>query len=230
MKKLIIFILLFTTVATFSQKKKKESIEKELILIENDSIIFDLDAVNLLRKLKFDNQKERKYYYWYWRKVHKAYPFATLTATTLNEIDKNLKTIKSKKKRKKYIRKAQKLLNEEFKGKLKKLTKTEGKILIRLIHRQTGMTTFSLIKKYRSGWKAFWYDSSAKLFRLSLKKEYHPESKEIDFLIEDILQRAFIRESLIEHKSKLNINYNKLSNQYKNIDIVNVIKKSMKKS
>lgn len=230
MKKIITLILLLLTIVAFSQKKKKESIEKELILIENDSIIFDLNAVNLLKKLKFDNQKERKYYYWYWRKVHKAYPFAILTATTLNEIDKNLKTIKSKKKRKKYIRKAQKLLNEEFKGKLKKLTKTEGKILIRLIHRQTGMTTFSLIKKYRSGWKAFWYDSSAKLFRLSLKKEYHPENREVDFLIEDILQRAFIRESLIEHKSKLNIDYEKLSDQYKNIDIVNVIKKSMKKS
>lgn len=230
MKNLFTFILLLITITTFSQKKKKESIEKELILIENDSIIFDLDAVNLLKKLKFDNQKERKYYYWYWRKVHKAYPFAALTATTLKEIDFNLKKIKSKRKRKKYIRKAQKLLNEEFKGKLKKLTKTEGKILVRLIHRQTGMTTFDLIKKYRSGWKAFWYDSSAKLFRLSLKKEYHPESNEVDFLVEDILQRAFVRESLIEHKSKLNIDYIKLSDKYKNIDIVKVIKKSMKKS
>ncbi len=223
MKKIIILLLLLVTVTVFSQKRKKEVITDELILIENDSIIFDLDAVNLLKKLNFDNKKERRYYYWYWKKVHKAYPYATLTATTLKDIDKNLAKIKSKRKKKKYIRKAQKLLNEEFKGKLKNLTKTEGKILIRLIHRQTGLTTFNLIKKYRSGWKAFWYNSTANVFKLSLKKEYNPENKALDFLVEDILQRAFVRESLKEYKSKLDFDYNNLTAKYKNIDIVKVI-------
>ena len=223
MKKIFTIALVLLTFATFSQKKKKEVILDDLILIENDSIIFDLDDVNLLKKLKFDNKTERRYYYWYWKKVHHAYPFALKTASALREIEHNLKRFKSKRKRKKYIRKAQKLLNEEFKGKLKKLTRTEGKILIRLIHRQTGTTVFNLIKKYRSGWKAFWYNSTANLFDLSLKKEYHPERKELDFLVEDILQRAFVKESLTEYKSKLNFDYQDLSAKYKNIDIVKVI-------
>ncbi|MCF6350479.1 MAG: DUF4294 domain-containing protein [Flavobacteriaceae bacterium] len=219
----IIILLLLITVTVFSQKRKKEIITDELILIENDSIIFDLEIVNLLKKLQFNNKKERRYYYWYWKKVHKAYPFATLTATTLKEVDKNLVKIKEKRKKKKYIRKAQKLLNKEFKEKLKKLTKTEGKILIRLIHRQTGLTAFNLIKKYRSGWKAFWYNSTANIFKLSLKKEYRPKDKALDFLVEDILQRAFVKETLKESKSKLDFDYNSLVFKYKNIDIVKVI-------
>ena len=222
-KKTLLLLFLLIIVATFSQKKKKSAITDEMVLIENDSIIFALDDVDILKKIKFDNKDERRYYYWYWKKVHKAYPFALKTASILEEVDKNLKRFKSKRKQKKYIRKAQKLLNEEFKGKLKKLTRTEGKVLIRLIHRQTGITTFDLIKKYRSGWKAFWYNSSANLFKLSLKKEYHPENKALDYLVEDILQRAFIKESLIKTESKLDFNYLELGSKYKNIDIVKVI-------
>lgn len=222
MKNVITYLLILLTIAVFSQKNKKEIIA-DLILIENDSIVFDLDEVNLLKKLKFNSKDERRYYYWYRRKIHKAYPYAVQTATILNDINRELKTIKSNRKRKKYIKKAQQLLNEEFKGKLKKLTRTEGRLLIRLIHRQTATTVFSLIKNYRSGWKAFWYNSTAKIFKLSLKKEYHPENKELDFLVEDILQRAFIKGSLKEQKSRLRFNYMDLSAKYKNIDIVKVI-------
>ena len=194
-----------------------------MILIEGDSIAFSLDEITLLKKLKFDSKKERRYYYWYWKKVHKAYPYAALTASTLAEVDKQLAKIKSKRKRKKYIKKAQKLLNEEFKGQLKKLTRTEGRLLIRLIHRQTGYSTFSLIRKYRSGWKAFWYNTTANVFKLSLKTEYHPETKELDFLVEDILQRAFLNNTLTKSKSKLDFDYFALNSKYKNIDIVKVI-------
>lgn len=221
MNKIIATLLFFFTLFAYSQEKKKET--NDMILIEGDSIEFSLDEITLLKKLKFDSKKERRYYYWYWKKVHKAYPYAALTASTLAEVDKQLAKIKSKRKRKKYVKKAQKLLNEEFKGQLKKLTRTEGRLLIRLIHRQTGYSSFSLIKKYRSGWKAFWYNTTANAFRLSLKKEYHPENKELDFLVEDILQRAFLNNTLKKTKSKLDFDYFALNSKYKNIDIVKVI-------
>jgi len=223
MKKITTYILLLLTLTVFSQKKVKDTIVDDLILIEGDSIEFTLDEINLLKKLKFNTKKEKRYYYWYWKKVHHAYPYAVLTATTLNDVDKNLEKIKSRRKRKKYVRKAQKYLQEEFSDQLKNLTRTEGKILIRLIHRQTGTTTFKLIKKYRSGWKAFWYNTTANVFKLSLKKEYHPESKALDYLVEDILQRSFLNNSLKEQKSKLDFDYDALSSKWKNIDIVKVI-------
>ena len=220
----IIYILIFLiSFSAFSQRKKKEILVDDKVLVEGDSIEFSLDEIVLLKKMKFDNKKERNYYYWYWKKIHKAYPYALLTANALEEVDSQLKKIKSKRKRKKYIKKSQKYLNEEFKGQLKKLTRTEGRLLIRLIYRQTGKTVFDLIKNYRSGWKAFWYNSSANLFKLSLKTEYHPESRALDFLVEDILQRAFQNGSLKKTDSKVKFDYMNLATKHKNMDIVKLI-------
>jgi len=218
---LVVFLMLFTIL--HAQKKERDTIIDDKVFIEGNNIEFNLDEVYLFKKLRFKNKKERNYYFWFWRKVHKAYPYALQTAKILNDIDENLKKIKSKRKKRKYIRKAQKYLKEEFSDQLKKLTRTEGKVLIKLIHRQTGKTVFNLIKKYRSGWKAFWYDSTARLFDLSLKKEYHPESNDFDFLIEDILQRAFSNETLTKQEAKNPVDYMDLSGKWKKIDIIKVI-------
>ena len=90
----------------------------------------------------------------------------------------------------------------EFSEQLKKLTRTEGRILIKLVHRQTGETMYELIKEYRSGWKAFWYNSTANMFRLSLKKEYNPGEDGLDFIVEDILQRSFNNGTLHRTRSE----------------------------
>lgn len=219
MKKIIQISISLLFVLVHSQKTDK-SLQEDRILVENDTIEFSLNEIKLLKKLKLDNKKERRYYYWYRKKIRKAYPYALLTANSLEEVDVQLLKIKNKRKKKKYIKKAQKLLNEEFKEQLKKLTRTEGKLLIRLIHRQTGTTVFELVKKYRSGWKAFWYNSSANLFKLSLKKEYHPEKEDLDFLVEDILQRDFLDGFLIEKESKLDFDYYNLTRKYSTMNIV----------
>ncbi|UCE93503.1 MAG: DUF4294 domain-containing protein, partial [Flavobacteriaceae bacterium] len=135
------------------------------------------------------------------------------------EINKELEGIKSKRKRKKKVKQIQEFMEGEFAGQLKKLTRTEGRILIKLIHRQTGETMYELIKEYRSGWKAFWYNSSANMFRLSLKKEYKPKEEALDFIVEDILQRSFINGTLDKREPKIPIDYYQLLNQYHNIDI-----------
>ena len=107
----------------------------------------------------------------------------------------------------------------EFTEQLKKLTRTEGRILIKLVNRQTGETMFTLIQDYRSKWKAFWYNSTANFFKLSLKTEYHPESVALDFIIEDILQRSFSNGSLTKQEPKFPIDYFSLLSNWKNIDI-----------
>jgi len=102
-------------------------------------------------------------------------------------------------------------MEQEFTDQLKKLTRTEGRILIKLMHRQTGIVTYDLVKDYRSGWKAFWYNTTANVFKLSLKDTYDPMNNDEDFLIEDILQRAFVAGIITVKASKLNINYIELS-------------------
>jgi len=223
--KRILFIALIVCISNLhSQMKKKDSIVgDDFIVIQGDSVAFTLDEVVLIKKRNFITDKEKRYYYWYWKKVHNAYPYAKLAAERLTQLNKQLEQIHSKRKRRKHIKKMQNYMENEFTAELKKMTRTEGKILIKLIDRQTGQTVYDLVKEYRSGWKAFWYNTTAKVFKLSLKSEYHPESEALDFLIEDILQRAFANGSLEEQPSKFPIDYPAIAQKFKNINIVEVI-------
>ena len=189
----------------------------DYIVFSGDSILIELEEVRLLNKLNFKSDYDRNYYYWFRKKTLKAYPYAKLAAERLEVLNRRLEKIKSKSKSKRYTKKVQKYMEGEFTDQLKKLTRTEGRILIKLIHRQTGVTTFGLIKEIRSGWKAFWYNNTAKLFKLSLKLEYNPENNNEDFIIEDILQRAFIDEILEKQTSKLDFDYHELSLKNKNL-------------
>jgi len=223
MKKSIYIVLFLLPMISLSQKPKKESKMDEMYIIKNDSLTIPLDEIFVFNKRKFNSNKERRYYYWYYKKVQKAYPFARIAADTLLAINQELEGIKSKRKRKKKVKEIQEFMEGEFSDQLKKLTKTEGRILIKLVHRQTGETMYDLIKEYRSGWKAFWYNSTATMFRLSLKDEYQPDTESLDFIVEDILQRSFITGSLEKQKSKLNIDYPALLKEWHDIDIEKVI-------
>ena len=207
----------------FSQKPKKENKQDEFYIIKNDSLTIPLDEIYVLNRLKFKSKDEIRYYFWYYKKVQKAYPYARIAADTLLAINEELEGIKSKRKRKKKIKEIQEFMEGEFSDQLKKLTKTEGRILIKLVQRQTGQTMYDLIKEYRSGWKAFWYNSTATMFRLSLKDEYQPDTEGLDFIVEDILQRSFINGSLEVQESKLDFDYFELMSQWNDIDIEKLI-------
>ena len=216
--KYMLVILLFVSQLLHSQiEKDSDSIllSEKYIVFEGDTLQIDLNEVFLLKKLKFETSYDRRYYYWFRKKTLKAYPYAKMTAERLNTINERLATIKSKSKRKKYTRRLQKYMEKELTGKLKKLTRTEGRILIKLIHRQTGETAFELIKELRSGWKAFWYQSTAKLFKLNLKTMYDPYTIKEDYRIEDILQRCFVSGVLKEQEAKIPLEFHKIDSIWK---------------
>jgi hypothetical protein len=195
-----------------------DSVSEKLIIIEGDSIVqssIALEEAYVFGRLKFSSYDEKLRYYILRRKTQKVYPYAKLAAERLVELNDSLKYIKRKGKRKKYTKKVQKYIEEEFSEELKKLTRTEGQILVKLIYRQTGTTAFDLVKELRSGWRAFWYNTTAKLFKISIKEEFHPDKIEEDYLIEDILQRAFAAGKLERQESVLDYNYADLSNKWK---------------
>ncbi len=195
-----------------------DSVSEKLIIIEGDSIVqssIALEEAYVFGRLKFSSYDDKLRYYILRRKTQKVYPYAKLAAERLVELNDSLKYIKRKGKRKKYTKKVQKYIEEEFSEELKKLTRTEGQILVKLIYRQTGTTAFDLVKELRSGWRAFWYNTTAKLFKISIKEEFHPDKIEEDYLIEDILQRAFASGKLERQESVLDYNYADLSNKWK---------------
>jgi len=206
--KVTLLSILFYNTFLFSQEKKDSiPLSEQYIVFEGDTLLIELDEIFLLKKVKFKTDYDRRYYVWFRNKTLKAYPYAKLAADRIQVLNERLENIKSKRRKKEYTKLIQKYLEGEFTDQLKKLTRTEGRILIKLIHRQTGETAFNLVKDYRSGWKAFWYNTTANIFKLSLKDEYNPAISKEDYLIEDILQRAFVDGILDHQPSKVTVNF-----------------------
>ena len=218
-KCLVLFLVCSSFLGWAQEEEQLDSISDYYVRFEGDSILLSsipLDEVYIFGKLEFADKKERLRYYILRRKTIKVYPYAKLAAERLVELNDSITKIKKRRHQKRYTKKVQKYIEGEFSEELKKLTRTEGQILVKLIHRQTGSTAFELVKELRSGWRAFWYNTTAKAFKISLKKEFIPTEVHEDYLIEDILQRAFASKKLTRQKSVLDYDYASLSNKWKN--------------
>ena len=218
MKYIYLFFFCFSLILTAQiEPVKQDSTELKYLIVGGDSIaksVINLNEVIVLPRLKFNSKAERIRYLILKRKTIKVYPYAKLAAERLTALQKRLDELPKKRQKKKYAKIIQKYIEDEFSQELKKLTKTEGQILVKLIHRQTGKTTFNLIKELRSGWRAFWFNSTASLFNISLKREYAPIEVEEDFLIEDILLRAFQGGRLERQKPAFEIDYYDLTDKW----------------
>ena len=217
----VLFVIMYLIIylPAFAQVKEEplDSIAEKMIIVEGDSIFqqsIALDEVYIFGKLEFDSYQDKLRYYILRRKTLKVYPYAKLASERLEQLNDSLSKIKRKRKRKKYTKKVQKYIEGEFSEELKKLTRTEGQILVKLIYRQTGITAFNLVKELRSGWRAFWYNTTANMFDISIKQEFHPEAVHEDYLIEDILQRAFASKRLVRQESVLDYDYAALTNKW----------------
>ena len=197
--------------------QQKDSIATYYYIVQGDTIpreYIDLEEVVLLNKLSFNNKVDRRRYLILRRKTRKVYPYAKLASERLLTMTKRLQTIKKKRQASKYTKRIQKYIEQEFSEKLKKLTKTEGQILVKLIHRQTGTTAYDLVKELRTSWRAFWYNTTASFFDISLKQKYTPFSVEEDYLIEDILERSFQEEILERQAPFIKIDFLELSSYW----------------
>lgn len=111
--------------------------------------------------------------------VKKVYPYAILAAAKLKEYNQVLEKLPTEKAKKAYIKSIEKELKAEFEEPLKNLTITQGKILLKLIDRETGNTSFALVKDLRGGFQAFMWQSLARLFGSNMKSEYDPQGEDI---------------------------------------------------
>ena len=200
MKLTLYYIILLLPAIIYSQNTVNDSIS-DYIKISGDTIVrgsISLNEVLLLPKRPFKNSEEIRKYLILKRKSIKVYPYSVMASNRLNSLNERLLSIKTKRQRKRYTKMVQKFLENELTPELSKLTQSEGQILIKLIHRQTGISTYNLIKRLRNGIRAFIYNTTAKFFNMNLKVEFNPENDITDYYIEDILQRG-IRDKVIEY-------------------------------
>ncbi|KQS47928.1 MULTISPECIES: DUF4294 domain-containing protein [Flavobacterium] len=209
MKTINYFFLLFLLSNTLNAQVDKN----DEYLNQPDTIkVVQLDEV-LILKGEIDEESKKNFLILQ-RRVQRVYPFAKAAADRLVALEKGMAKLKTEKEKKKYFKIVEKYLENEFEGQLKKLSRRDGQILVKLIHRQTGSTTFDLIKEQKSGWKAFWANKTARVFSINLKTQYNPYNVPEDFLIETILVRAFEEGRLPKQNPGISINYQELAKSW----------------
>lgn len=215
--KVISFFLLFHFVFTNvnAQIEAKDTIKMGYVLTENDTLYNDTIA---LPEIVIHKQKlvpeDLKAFLLLQNRVYITYPFAKAASDRLLFMNKNLLKLESNKDKKRYLKIIENYMENEFTDKLKKLSRKQGQILVKLICRQTGSSAFDLIKEYKSGWKAFWSNGAARLFDINLKTKYLPDVVNEDFLIETILYRAFNNGKLRKQAAANPIDYDSLSDAW----------------
>lgn len=173
-------LILLISFQIFAQKN--EIIILEQVIIGNDTLPMvtlrpaeitakDLSGVN-------DIDATLKYH------IRKAYPYALRTGRIVNEVNATLEKFDKKREDKKYLKETEKILKDRFKEDLKNLTRTQGKMLTKLIYRETGYTVHELLQTYKSNISAGWWQMLAKMYNINLKEEYHPDTDEFDMSME----------------------------------------------
>ena len=187
MQKLIVLLLLFYIFfcnLIYAQQK----IIADFEVISDDTIFFsDLPEVEVL---DFKNQNEKTTYFTLKRRIIKVYPYALIARKKLDEIKSILDTIPKKRKKKRYAKEVTRWVKDEYEDKLKKLTMNEGKILVKLIYRETNTTTYNIVKSYRGRFNAFFWQTMARIWDNNLKTVYDPVNIREDMMIEHILIQA----------------------------------------
>ena len=120
--------------------------------------------------------------------VYVTYPYARTAGAIINEVNYRLKDVSNKKDRKKYIKSREADLKKQFSDPLSNLSVYQGKVLMKLINRQTGNDCFDIIKEYRGGMNARMYQTVAFFFGSSLKQDYDAQNNPVDRQIESIVK------------------------------------------
>jgi hypothetical protein len=215
--KLIKFLLfcLFTTLSVNAQVIPQDTTKMGYELEDDESILNDTIQLPevLIHKEKMDPEV-RKQFLILQNRVYKTYPYAKLASERLSNLNKGMANLKSNKEKKRYFKIVENYLSDEFEAKLKKLSRKQGQILVKLIHRQTGTTTYELVKNLKSGWKAFWSNTAASMFDINLKTKYAPFDVNEDYLIETILVRAFDSGRLQNQNPAKPVDYDNLTDSW----------------
>ncbi|WP_396170490.1 DUF4294 domain-containing protein [Flavobacterium sp.] len=207
-----LLLFLFLALSIKAQVAPKDSISSGFYIRDNDTIFKDTIQLEeiVLYKGKIDIESKKQFELLK-NRVYRTYPYAKLASERLTALNRGMASLKTNKEKKKYFKIVEGYLNNEFEAQLKKLSRKQGQILIKLIYRQTGVTTYDLVKTLKSGWTAFWSNTTAKMFDLNLKAQYLPYQVNEDYLIETILVRAFESRRLINQPPAKPVDYDNLT-------------------
>lgn len=181
-----IFIISGNIHAQAQSTTEKKQIMLNLCVYEGDTIPWiQLRTVYIYKPLKLKNNKQRKAYNKLVRNVKKTLPIAKEINHIIIETYEYMEKLPDEKARKKHIKAVEESLKEQYTPRMKKLTFSQGKLLIKLVDRECNQSSYELVKAFMGPFKASFYQTFASLFGASLKKEYDPEND--DAMVERVV-------------------------------------------
>lgn len=136
--------------------------------------------------LKFKNKKEEQFYWRTVRDVRRTLPYAKLAFTALCETYEYIQTIPDKKQREKHLKTLEHDIFEQYKPVVKTMTRNQGKVLLKLINRETDQSSFNIVKAFLGSFRAGFWQTFGRFFGMNMKAGFHPEKNKEDALIERI--------------------------------------------
>ena len=183
----LIFFLIFF-LQRISAQTPDTNVKLPYIIEDGDTIpVVQLHMVTIIDSLDPDYYKKLQAYYRLRYNVMKVYPYSKLLAVKLSEINQHLATLQSKKEKRRYMKQAEQELVKDFEKDLRNFSVSQGKIFTKLIERETGHSSYELIKELRGSMKAFFWQNFARLFGQNLKAQYDPNG-------EDAVIESFVRQ------------------------------------
>ena len=168
------------------------------LVVDGDTVPWSvLDEMLFVAKPTLNDFQARRNYYILMKKVGRVYPYVREAALRMDSVNLQLEGIDRRRQRRKYTKSYQKYLEERFEPELRKLTRSEGQILSKLIYRETHTSVYEIIKTYRNVLSARFWSMTAWWYDIDLKRPYDPENDAEDRLIENILLRKFISGELV---------------------------------
>lgn len=142
--------------------------------------------LNVFPPLKFKNKKQEEFYWRTVRDVRKTLPYAKLAFSALCETYEYIQTIPDKKERERHLKRLEKDIFEQYKPVVKHMTKNQGKVLLKLINRETDQSSFNIVKAFLGSFRAGFWQTFGRFFGMNMKAGYHPEKNKEDAMIERI--------------------------------------------
>ncbi len=153
-------------------------------------IWIDMRPVVVYPNERFRNSKEEQFYWKTVRDVKRTLPYAKLINRTLQETYEYLETFDTKKEKDAYLKTFEKQLYAQYKPVMKKLTKNQGKMMIKLIDRETNLNSYEIVKAFLGSFRAGFWQTFGRFFGVNLKTKYNPQKDKNDAMIERICVRV----------------------------------------
>lgn len=186
--KILVFVVLLVSWLEGYSQRGRENLVAARVENGDTTAIINLETITVFPPLEFESKRDKRKFYRLARHVKKVYPYAKLAGMEFQKVEAKLDSVDGYRKRREIAKKVEEKIKTRYEDELKKLKFTQGRILIKLIDRETSHTSYKILEDMRGRLMAGFWQGLGRLFGYNLKKGYDPENDEFDRRIETIVQ------------------------------------------